>query len=365
MTVRNKILLSGLAVAVLTGCNYNELLPEETVLPPDPDDLVEITTSNIISSFDANSAQTIQFVTAGEVDNIGNLNFYTTHDVTISNAGITSVIINFHGLAASDPNVKSEYNSMVSAVSTAGASSTTLILAPHFFHEGTGLVLDWENAVWRAGGKATTPSGAGLSSSQIVDYFLTEYFLSNPNFPDLENVIIAGHSAGGQMAQRYAAISRVENNYPGYSFSYLAANASHFVYPNHLRWNGSTTYVPSDCFTYNDYPYGLDALAEDSRYAFIGKIGLETIRGHYINRKVYYVLGEDDTFGSTTDCESQSQQAGSGDSRYERGQFMAAFMNNQYPTNEHEVVSVAGAGHSADAVYTSSEFVNLLDQLLD
>ncbi len=365
MTARNKFLLSALVALLIAGCNYNELLPEDNVLPIDPNDLLEISSSDIISSFDANSAQTIEFTTAATENNVGNLNFYASHEVTISNSGITNVIISFHGLGATDNEVKSEYNSLVSAVGTVGASSSTLILAPHFFHEGTGLVLDWENAVWRAGGKASTPTGASLSSSQIVDYFLTEYFLDNPNFPDLLNVIIVGHSAGGQLAQRYAAISRVESNFPSYTFSYLAANASHFVYPNNLRWNGTTTYLPSDCSTYNDYPYGLDALAEDSRYAFISKIGLETIRGHYINRKVYYVLGEDDTFGATTDCESQSQQAGSGDNRYVRGEYLAAFMDDQYPSNDHAVVSVAGAGHNANAMFTSTEFQNLLNQLLD
>jgi hypothetical protein len=254
---------------------------------------------------------------------------------------------------------------MVSSVGSTTSSASTMVVSPHFYHRGLDTELDWDNAVWRAGGKASSPTGATLGSFQIVDYMLTEFLLGNANFPNLSNVIIAGHSAGGQFVQRFAAISETEEDYPAYTFTYLPANASHFVYLNTLRWDGSGTYTPSDCPTYNDYPYGLDNLTANSRYAFISKIGLETIRGHFINRKVFYVLGGQDVTGATTDCESLNQQGGSGSSRYQRGQYLLQFMNNQYPTNEHEILPVAGVGHNATGIYTSSEFVQLLNTLLD
>ncbi len=353
-----------LLALLLASCNFNDVDPIIRKAPVDPNELVEISSSEITSSFGPSSRQTIQFTTTNDSDNIGNLNFYATHNLEVINSNLNSVIFVIHGLSAPDAQVRSEYDGLVSGVNSSSSSTSTMVIAPHFFHEGTGLEIDWDNAVWRAGGKATSPDGTALSSSQIVDYFLTDYLLDNPNFPDLTNVIIAGHSAGGQFVQRYAAINETEQQFPNYTFTYLAANASHYVYPNALRWNGTDTFVPADCGTYNNYPYGLDALAEDSRYAFISLIGLENIRLQLLSRKLYYVLGELDVANATSGCEPESQQGGSGDSRYQRGQFMLEFMNDQYPTNQHEILSVPGVGHNATGIYTSPEFIQLLNQLL-
>lgn len=350
---------------IFTSCNFNDVDLVLKVAPVDPNELLKINDSEITSTFDPTARQTIQFTTAAETDNIGDLYFYSSHDLASSNSGITNIIFSVHGLSATDGQVKSEYTGMITAINNSSSSSNTIVIAPHFFHQGTGLELDWDNAVWRAGGKASSPIGTSLSSSQIVDYLLTEYLLENPNFPQLTNVMIAGHSAGGQFVQRFASISETEEQYPSYDFTYLAANASHYAYPNSLRWNGSDTFVPIGCETYNNYPFGLDALAVDSRYAFISLIGLENIRVQLLNRKVYYVLGELDVTNATGGCEPESQQGGSGDSRYQRGQFMFQFMKDQYPSNEHEVLSIPDVGHNANDTYTSPEFVQLLNQILD
>lgn len=349
---------------VLFACNTNELLPESSFTKIDPDDFLPISDVEISSAFSPNSQQTIQFTTVGQSDNIAKLNFYASHDLNASNQEITNVVIVIHGLSASDANVRAEYNSMMNGIKNAALASKTLVVAPHFFHEGSGQVLDWENAIWRVGGKSSSPKGASLSSVQIVDFLLTNYLLDNDNFSNLSTVVISGHSAGGQLAQRYAAISRVEENYPSYDFNYIVANASHYLYLNPLRWNGSTTYTPGDCAGYNNYPYGLDSLTSDDRFAFVSKIGIETIRGNYIARKVFYVLGDQDVSGATTDCASSSQQGGAGDSRLARGKYMYAFLQDQYPTSNHEYREVPGVGHSSNALYTSADFSKMLTDIL-
>lgn len=350
---------------IFFSCNSNDVDPVFRIAPVDPNELLKINTSEITSTFDPSARQMMQFATAAEVDNIGNFYFYSSHNLVGANSGITNVVFSIHGISALDGQVRTEYTGMTSAINNSSSSSNTLIISPHFFHEGRGLELDWDNAVWRAGGKASSPNGTSLSSSQIVDYFLTEYLLENDNFPNLSNVIIAGHSAGGQFVQRFASISETEEEYPSYDFTYLTANASHYAYPNSLRWDGSNTFIPIGCTTYNNFPYGLDALAEDDRYAFISLIGLENIRIQLINRKVYYVLGELDITNTTGGCEPESQQGGSGNSRYQRGQFMLQFMNDQYPTNQHEILSVPNVGHNANNMHTSPEYIQLLNQILD
>lgn len=354
----------GFILCLVVGCNTNEVF---TIQLEDDrlDELPTIESSQIETSFNPNTRQILQFTTDASADNIGNLYFYSSNEISLSNPNITDLIILFHGLSASDADLNREYNSLINAVGSTTSQASTLVLAPHFFHIGEGIEIDWDNAVWKEGGRASSPAGVSLSSAQIVDYLLEEYFLENPNFPNLQNTLIVGHSAGGQFAQRYAAISRIENTFPSYTFHYLPSNASHYLYLNDQRWNGSDLFRPTGCTTYNEYPYGLDSLTKDNRYSFLSEIGLETIRQNYIRRKLYYVLGNDDISGATTDCESQSQQGGTGESRFTRGQFLFAYMNELYPANEHELLTIPGVGHSTNGIYNSAAFITLLDNLLD
>lgn len=349
----------------LQSCNTNEFIEIIPSAQKEPIDLRKIESSMITSSFANTTRQTMRFKTTESNNNQGDLYFYSSHDLTSSDAAISNLVISVHGLGAFDNQVKSEYNAINSAIASSAEPSATIVIAPHFFHEGTGLEITWENATWRAGGKAVRPTGVQLSSSQIIDYLLEQYFLDNANFPSLKTIIISGHSAGGQFSQRYACISKVETAYPTYKFSYITSNPSHYLYINSNRWNGNGIYTPTNCDTYDDYPYGLSNITQDERYSFISKIGLETIRGNYINRNVFYVLGELDTSGATRDCESQSQQGGNGDSRYDRGQYLQQFMDDQYASNNHEVISVPGIGHNASSIYNSSEFILLINQTTD
>lgn len=353
-----------LSVLLLSACNTNEVFPVS--VPEDNSaELIPISASEVLTSFGPNSRQTFQFSTTQATDNVGNMYFYSSHDITTDRSDIVNLILVFHGLSASDSEVNAEYNSLLNGLAGTTKSNSTLVLAPHFFHLGEGIELDWDNAIWRVGGKASRPEGVALSSSQILDFMLEEYFLENSNFQSLQKIFIVGHSAGGQLAQRYAAISETESSYPSYSFVYLPSNASHYLYLSDQRWNGASLFRPTGCDSYNEYPYGLDSLSKDSRYAFISGIGLETIRSNYINRKVLYVLGDQDTSGATTDCESQSQEGGTGANRFTRGQYLSQYMDALFPTNDHEQITVAGAGHSANAIYTSQAFIDLLEQELN
>lgn len=351
-------------VLMLAGCNYNEYVPEVERVVRGPEDLPVIASSGITTVFGQNTRQTLRLVTTESLDNQGDLYFYASHDLEASQPTIENVVVVVHGLAASEAELQAEYNAIRNAVNAAGGSGSTLVIAPYFNHEGSGALLDWNNAVWRAGGRATSPAGAQLGSTQIVDYLLQGYVLEAVAFANVSSVIIAGHSAGGQFVQRHAAISRLEPDFPNVQFSYVTANPSHYLYPNPRRWNGTGTFIPATCPTYDDYPYGLSALTQDIRYAFVSKIGLETIRANYIFRDVHYVLGDQDVTDATTDCESLQQQGGAGESRYVRGQYMKQFMDNQYPSNNHQLVTVAGVGHSPSAMYASPEFEQLLEQLL-
>ena len=347
------------------GCNTNEVLPiaEESV--DNPIALLDVLSAELTSSFSPELPQTLAFTTAAREDNVGLLNFYSSHSLQNENNNINHVVINIHGLSAEDGDVRNEYRRLTEVINSTSLATSTLVLSPHFDHNGIGAKMDWEDAVWRTGGRASSPTGVTLSSFQILDFLLSEFFLSNDNFPNLLNILVTGHSAGGQFVQRYAAISRLESSDPSYHFYYAAANASHYLYLNDQRWDGARLYTPLECEAYNHYPYGLDSLKLDDRYAFISQIGIETIRSNYLERKVFYLLGAEDTTGATSDCESQSQQGGSGERRLERGRYLHAYLNALYPSHSHELRLVSGAGHRAEDIYQSPEYLQLLLEVLD
>jgi len=60
---------------------------------------------------------------------------------------------------------------------------------------------------WVSGHKNTGPSTVETSAYEVMDE-LMNYYLDTTKFPALEVVMFAGHSAGGQMTQRYAALRK-------------------------------------------------------------------------------------------------------------------------------------------------------------
>jgi len=60
---------------------------------------------------------------------------------------------------------------------------------------------------WVSGHQNTQPTTVQTSAYDVMDD-LINYYLDKEKFPALEAVVFAGHSAGGQMTQRYAALRK-------------------------------------------------------------------------------------------------------------------------------------------------------------
>jgi ABC-type sugar transport system substrate-binding protein len=54
-----------------------------------------------------------------------------------------------------------------------------------------------------------------------------------------------------------------------------------------------------------------------------------------------------------------------GSTRYQRGENMFYFINQKFPDNNSKQVIVEGIGHNGQAMYQSTEFRDLLNDLLD
>eukprot|EP01095_Lingulamoeba_sp_RSL-Kostka_P014995 TRINITY_DN6751_c0_g1_i2.p1 TRINITY_DN6751_c0_g1~~TRINITY_DN6751_c0_g1_i2.p1 ORF type:complete len:292 (+),score=59.87 TRINITY_DN6751_c0_g1_i2:15-890(+) len=88
---------------------------------------------------------------------------------------------------------------------------------------------------WKGGGLSTIEYPNRISSYYVIDYLITQ-FENEMNFPNLNTILIAGHSAGGQVVQRYALVGN-KTMTTNKRMRFVPANPSTFVYFNQLRPN--------------------------------------------------------------------------------------------------------------------------------
>ncbi|MBU6499962.1 MAG: hypothetical protein KGQ40_15670 [Rhodospirillales bacterium] len=218
----------------------------------------------------------------------------------------------------------------------------TLLLAPQFLADEDiapnrlpAAMLHWGHARWAGGAPAHGP--APLSAFDVLDALLAR-LADRGRFPALRQVVLAGHSAGAQMAQRYAVVGRgaAALARAGIGMRYVLANPGSYLYLTAARPRPVAA-----CPGYDSWRYGLAGglppYVTDSPAALAAR---------YAGRDVVYLLGTADTNPHhpllDTSCAAEAQGA----TRLERGRaFVAAerARTGRAPAM-HEV---AGVGHNA------------------
>ena len=118
-----------------------------------------------------------------------------------------------------------------------------------------------------------------VSAFTVIDLLLL-YLGDKKFFPDLQQVVVAGHGAGGDFVQRYAAVGRATDILARQNVHvrFLVANASSYLYLTSLRpTNGKKlAFAPPDaatCADFNGYAYGLDKPND-----YVRRIGANAIK---------------------------------------------------------------------------------------
>ncbi|KAL1744675.1 hypothetical protein HDZ31DRAFT_38076 [Schizophyllum fasciatum] len=191
------------------------------------------------------------------------------------------------------------------------------VMAPAFLNEkdiqagatsGIDGTLYWSGTTWMSGHYNLGPTNfANISSYDVMDD-LIDYYLDKEQFPNLDQVVIAGHSAGAQFSQRYAALRKSRKD--DERIVYWIAN------PGSLLWLTEERPLPNaECANADRWKYGLtDGVAAYGAYA-LKHLMREGIVERYNSRNIHYSWGTGDDGPGDTRCQAQTQ----GLTHYQRG----------------------------------------------
>ena len=218
-------------------------------------------------------------------------------------------------------------------VHTAGKLAETIVVAPQFVRSDpcaddvSSADLDDDVIYWYKSGWATGYDSnhidIKMSSFAVVDEIIRRL---EENFSNLSQVVVIGHSAGGQFVNRYAAGTEAPEQilHPNdIDIRYIVANPSSYLYLNKERWKKDTDPYeweepnePNCLYSYNYYRYGLQAMSGCSYMNNANNNG-PNIPVQYQQREVIYLLGDKDTGTGNLDmsCKANVQ----GKDRFERG----------------------------------------------
>lgn len=302
---------------------------------------------------------------------------YRTYSLDARNESIARVLIVVHGAGRDADNY---FRSTLAAGFLAGALEDTLLIAPRMAsNNGDGCKdtlakdeISWHCSTWRSGGPS--PNAPSVTSFDFLDEILRKV-ARKEIFPNLKAIVVAGHSAGGQVVNRYEMSNRVHDNL-GVPVTYVVANPSSYAWPGSDRPTNAAYpvtamppgYVPevapdaapfrpfnggSSCTTYDKWPYGLP-----ERSGYSAAETDDQLKSQLAGRPTTYLLGELDILplgGFDSSCPAMAQ----GPTRLARGQAFGKYVNEKLGAH-HAVTIVPLCGHNARCMFTSEAALPIL-----
>jgi hypothetical protein len=288
----------------------------------------------------------------------------------------THAFIDIHG---SGRNAE-DYFCSATASLPSGLVHTTLVIAPWFMSpqdeapDTSHTFLQWNETgpiphTWRYGAEATD----GVTSSyQALDIMVEAIMFDDNRFPNLRQIIVAGHSAGGQFTHRWALTSSAtfwEDSRSGSGnrivpVRVVAANPRSFCYLDDRRYGHNRQLVKPErrriakCPGYNGWEWGL--ATKDGRVPLPRHIQ-KSIEDHdgdvtwliqsYSVRDVVYLAGSLDILSVRSECEDDDFQ---GKNRFERSRLYFNSLQEIYGSSTHHRRLVAdGIPHDHTLIFQS------------
>lgn len=314
---------------------------------------------------------------------------YRTQPLTSFNSSVQKAVVVVHGQGR---NADGYFRHMLAAAFLADALQNTLIISPRFASNNGKSCLDRLEAnevgwvcsgadSWRSGGVRANGSTSDVNSFDFMDAIVTQ-LSDEKRFPNLQSIVIAGHSAGGQYVNRYQFSNRMHEKLMAerkIQMTYVIGNPSSYTYPEALRPTKSALpssisaeapgYVPvmtnskepafvefrdrKGCTAFNHWPYGLE-----NKQGYASAIPDEQLKRQLSTRGASYLLGELDIlplYGFDDTCPAMAQ----GPTRLARGFSYVKFVNESTKAN-HKPLMVPACGHDARCIFTSETALPIL-----
>jgi molybdate transport system substrate-binding protein len=309
----------------------------------------------------------------------GRLMLYRTYPLDAKNERITRALVVIHGAGR---NADEYYRNAIAAGFLADALDNTIIITPRFA-SGHAAGDDREcrdklaadELSWHCEGKATWKNGgAAVSEPRLTSFDVADEIVRllarREVFPNLRSIVIAGHSAGGQFAVRYAMANRAQDRV-SVPISYVVANPSSYTYLDAIRPTNAAMVsrypalppgyqaaaAPSQspfvdfadaksCTGYNKWPYGLE-----ERVGYTANLSDADLKRQLVARPVTYLLGELDIlplYGFDATCSAMAQ----GPTRLARGVAYTKYVTEILGA-QHRQVIVPACPHNARCIFTS------------
>ena len=281
----------------------------------------------------------------------GSLPLYLSRDWSSPLPDVTRAVLVLHGRLR-DADVY--YASALRAQQAAGdAGRATIMIVPQFLAEIDvdayhlpADTLRWTLEGWEGGDPAVAPTHA--SSFAALDAILAR-LADRRLFPNLKQVVVAGHSGGAQVVQRYAIAGHGEQALAaaGVGVRYVVANPSSYAYFSAERPVPS---IAAACPGFDAWKYGMQ-----DRPDYLAQPTQATLERDYVARRVIYLLGTLDTNPNHPALDRSCMAEAQGPYRYARGHSYAATMQARDGGTPHHVLhDVEGVGHDGDKMLTSA-----------
>ncbi len=295
---------------------------------------------------------------------------YATHKLDAPNSAVTRALIMVHGAGR---NADHYFATATAAGFLAGALGNTVIIAPRFIAapdkpQPNEVLWPGGGNNWRSGGVAQ--ANAPLTSFDFLDE-LVRKLADKKRFPNLTKIVVAGHSAGGQVVTRYEMTSKVHST-PGVSISYVVANPSSYAWPaavrpliagdadttnaykaalepNGEKVHSNFTYGPFDASklpNYNRWPAGLENVT-----GYAEGISADQLKKQLVERPTTYLLGQVDVL-PLGGFDSSPTAMAQGPTRRARGEAFFKYVNETLGA-KHTAMIVPECGHNDRCMFTT------------
>src|SRR4051812_16558797 len=298
---------------------------------------------------------------------------YTSYRLDKPNRKVTRALIMVHGAGR---NPDHYFETAMSAGFLANALDNTIIISPRFTAgndkaDKNEVIWPERRDSWRSGGMS--PSNPTLSSFDFVDQ-LVKQLSDKKRFPNLTKIVVAGHSAGGQFANRYEMANKLHGTLGNVQVSYVVANPSSYAWPSAVRplptgdanpvdaykaslephaeeVHANFTYGPFDttkAADYDKWPAGLEARTS----GYTAGMSDDQLKKNLASRPTTYLLGQVDVLPLGGFDSSPSAMA-QGPTRRARGEAFFKYVTDSLGA-KHKAIIVPECGHNDRCIFTTN-----------